>query len=164
MPAAPLGTMTEPTIPRDISELKEINFREGNFTVLAQRGQEESIEPGTLRHRQLQAIVSLPGMLQPWGDTVEDVLENGDLGVWYNHVAFHINNDPEHTLQYDLWMFAEFHHYHAPFVFRAGSDQLLLRYDPVEWLAPLPQRADACIAADVSSYCGAILLDNMGEE
>ena len=32
--------------------------------------------------------------------------------------------------RYDLWMAAEVHHYHAPFMFCSGSSELLLRYNP----------------------------------
>ena len=71
------------------------------------------------------------------------------------HVGFHVN-DPTNLAEFDLWMCAEFNHWHAPFVFLAGSNKMVLRYDPTEWIQK-PTKEEKNSAKTMSNLAGDIL-------
>jgi hypothetical protein len=85
-----------------------------------------------MKDRQFKIVNDLPGKpLQTWGETPEEVAENEDLCVFWVTMSVRFGGI---ALKLDAWMFAEFHHWHAPFVFNAGTDELLLQYEPIEFV------------------------------
>ena len=64
-----------------------------------------------------------PWMLGSEVTEVMEVMENEELALCKNHVG--------ESIEFDLWMCCEFHHWSGVFVFEKGSMDVLLRYEPV---------------------------------
>ena len=77
------------------SDLVKANGELCAYTIISQIDEKGSIEDG-LRKEQLQAIFDLPDEpLTPWGEDIDEVVENGDMYVGWLHVGFHVNDNPQ---------------------------------------------------------------------
>jgi hypothetical protein len=144
------GEMTEKIIDyclfSDFSELPDYALEEGEIlSKIAPPDSQEDPLADPLRRNQLMAIMDLPGKpLEAWGEDIEEVADNGDISFWWTHVGFPVGwKGSGEMLEFDLWMCAEYHHWHGVFVFEKGSTAVLLRYEPIEFCKPVkyPHRA-----------------------
>ena len=128
LPREVLDLITDYCLLRDFSQLALEALDTGSYTVVEVRAEDndpEDLLADALRRGQLEAIGRLPGSpLRPWGADVREVVQNGDLAVWWVHVAFPVGWFGNETLDVDMWMCAEFHHWHGVFVFPSGSEQV----------------------------------------
>eukprot|EP00567_Pseudictyota_dubia_P010280 CAMPEP_0197437758 /NCGR_PEP_ID=MMETSP1175-20131217/4920_1 /TAXON_ID=1003142 /ORGANISM="Triceratium dubium, Strain CCMP147" /LENGTH=276 /DNA_ID=CAMNT_0042967355 /DNA_START=194 /DNA_END=1024 /DNA_ORIENTATION=- len=144
----------------ELGDLPEWAFREGHYRILSSsldafdgkfpdcldKYSSEGLLRDDLWREQMEVVYSLQsnrrneetegeGVLEPWGEDVHAVATHADLATMWCRVGLPIGWIYSDTYQeYDMWLFAEFHHWHAPFVFRAGTTELVLRYDPVQLL------------------------------
>ena len=145
---------------RDFSELPADAFEDEEYEMLSDPAEamEGDILENPLRKDQLTAIKDLPGKpLSSWGSEIEDIIDDGDLGIWWAHVGFPVGwKGSGELLEFDLWMCCEAHHWHGVFVFEKGATDVLLRYEPIEFCKPVryPNRAK-----ELSDYCADILWD-----
>ena len=119
----------------DLSEVPKEAFAHEAYTVvdmLPDDATAEALLSNPLHFGQLAAIAGLPGKpLSPWGEEVEDFVEDGDLCLDWARIGFVVGaGNQQHMVQFDLWLCAEPHHWHAVFVFRAGCTKVLLRDAP----------------------------------
>ena len=103
--------------------------------MVGQRKGRTDIFEDPLQKEQLLAIKNLPGKpLDRWGSTLEDILEDEDLMIWWVCVGFHVGwKGSGELLEFDLWSCCLAYLWHGVFVFEKGSTDVLLRYEPIEF-------------------------------
>ena len=70
-----------------------------------------------------------------------EVVENGDLSIWWAEVILNNGVDgAEGEVNVDLWACCEMHHWHAPFIFISRTTDIILRYEPTEFMG-LPRKS-----------------------
>ena len=157
LPAEMTGKIIDYCLYSDFSELPSDVFEEEVYEVLGGTGADnytdEDMFEDPLRIDQLTAIKDLPGgPIKPWGEEVTELIEDGDLSIWWVHVGFPVGwKGSGELMEFDLWACFEFHHYHAVFVFEKGSTDVLLRYEPVEFCKAVKRPARAEELSDLSS-------------
>ena len=134
----------------DVSELEGWAFEDGGHEILA--------TPVSWCTRVQYEALKVD--FAPWGETLDDVIENGDMGIWRCTVGFHRGYAGSgDLLVVDVVMGAEFHHWHAPFVFVEGTGELILRYgDPPVFCVDVarPDRA-----AELSGLFDGLMFEQM---